>query len=299
MTGTATIVDVTLRDGLQDEHAIVPTAAKLEIARALAQAGIVEVEAVSFVHPKRVPQMADAEAVIAGLPRALRPAGLVMNARGFERAIAAFDSAGYPRDGYDLVYVVSASPRHSIENSGQTIEAALAMFDAVAAAARTAGCAMTGSVSCAFASPWPEEPIAEETVIGIAGRFVAGGCRAITLCDTVGRAVPEDVARKSRIVASLLGDAPGLHLHDLAGCAVANVRAGLAAGVRRFEATLGGLGGCPFAPGAPGNLDLMTLHRVLAEAGRAPALDLAGIGRATAILARALFAGAAPAAASA
>ncbi|MCW5774637.1 MAG: hydroxymethylglutaryl-CoA lyase, partial [Rhodospirillaceae bacterium] len=238
---TATIVDVTLRDGLQDEAAIVPTAAKLAIAAALAEAGIAHIEAVSFVHPKRVPQMADAEAVAAGLPRSLRPAALVMNARGFDRAVAAFDAAGLARDGYDLVYVVSASPRHSVENSGQTIAAALAGFDAVAASAHAAGCAMTGSISCAFASPWPEEPIAEETVIGIAGRFIDGGCRAITLCDTVGRAAPDDVARKSRIVASLHGEAPGLHLHDLAGSAAANVRAGLGAGVRRFEATLGGL----------------------------------------------------------
>jgi hydroxymethylglutaryl-CoA lyase len=289
MSDAAAIVDVTLRDGLQDEAAIVPTATKLEIAAALAASGLGAIEAASFVHPKRVPQMADAEAVVAGLPRRLRPAALVMNARGFERARAAFDAAGYARAAYDLVYVVSASPRHSVENSGQTIAAALDTFDGVAASARAAGCTMTGSISCAFASPWPDEPIADDAVIGIARRFAEGGCRAITLCDTVGRAAPDDVARKARMVAALLGAAPGLHLHDLGGSALANLRAGIAAGIRRFEATLGGLGGCPFAPGAPGNLDVKALYRVLAGQDLAPALDLAEIDRAAAILGRALM----------
>lgn len=291
MTTNATIVDVSLRDGLQDEAVIVPTSAKLEIAAALREAGLTELEVASFVNPKRVPQMADAESVIAGLPRDIRPSALVMNGRGLERALAAFDAAGYTRDAYNLVYVVSASSRHSVENSNQTIDVALATFNSVAMAARAAGCVIVGSISCASASPWPEEAISLDAVTDIAKRFRSGGCRSITLCDTVGCGTVDDIVSKTRAVTALLDTPPALHMHSLAGSAIASIRAGLTAGVRRFEGTLGGLGGCPFAPGAPGNADLRLLVATLGDAGITTNVHPNRLDQAEAALNRALFQG--------
>lgn len=289
MSETVTLVDVTLRDGLQDETVIVPTQTKAAIAHAIAEAGIDRLEVTSFVNPKRVPQMADAADLLQALPSGIRPSALVFNRRGLDRATDAFDAAGYVRDGYDLVFVISASPRHSRDNANCTIDEALDGFDEVAAAAREAEVAVVGSISCALGTPWDEETITPEAIAGIADRLAGGGARDLTLCDTVGRARAEDVAEKVRRVAARTGHVPGLHLHDLGADLSAVLDAGLSEGVRRFDAALNGLGGCPFAPNAPGNVNLRTLAEALSARGYRPQVCLPDLSAAETLLAGAVW----------
>lgn len=263
-----TLVDVSERDGLQDEPVVVDTATKAAIASALYGAGIDHIEATSFVHPRWVPQLADADALVPLLPRGPRYSALVLNLHGWKRAVAAFEHAGYKPGEYDLVYVTSASPRHAAANNNRTIDETLTIFDEVAEASRQHGISLRATIACAFVSPWSDETIAEHDVHRAVTRFVAGGARLITLADTVGRATPALVASR---IAGLRSAAPNvplaLHLHDSCGYALANVYAGLEAGVHVFEAALAGLGGCPFAPDAPGNLDLRRLVAFLDDSG--------------------------------
>lgn len=273
MAERATIVDVSERDGFQDEPNFVATADKLAVARALAAAGIREIEITSFVHPRYVPQLADADALVPQLPKIARFSALVLNERGVARALAAFDAGGFPRGSYDLVSVISASPKHNAANNNRTIAESLAIFDAMAAQAKSAGATLRAAVACAFVSPWDDERIDPAGVVEIAARFAAGGCTVITLADTVGRADPRTVARRVGEIAGALDRPIALHLHDSAGFALANVYAGLERGVRRFESALAGLGGCPFAPGAPGNLDTEKLARFLEACGVATGID--------------------------
>ncbi len=290
MTEPVTLVDVTLRDGLQDEHKLVATAEKLRLARALAKTGLSRVEATSFVSPKWVPQLADAEDLVLGwkgLP--LRPAALMMNRRGFERARLAFERAGFAEGTYDLVFVVSASGQHNQSNNNRTTEQTMAIWDEIAEV--RGGVSIHGAIACAFASPYAGEVIDRDEVVSIARRLVAGGASHFSVCDTVGQAKPEGVEATVGAVAAATGKMPTLHLHDLAGRAATNVVAGLEAGVRTFEGVLGGIGGCPFAPGAPGNADLLELHDQLTAAGYATGLDRAALVDAALVL-REVLAGA-------
>jgi hydroxymethylglutaryl-CoA lyase len=290
MVERATIVDVSERDGFQDEPKFVATDEKLAVASALAAAGIREIEVTSFVHPRYVPQLADADALVPRLPKTARYSALVLNQRGIERALAAFDAGGFRRGDYDLVAVISASPKHNAANNNRTIPQSLAIFDEMAAAARSAGVTLRAALSCAFVSPWPDERIDPATVAEIAMRFAAGGCSVVTLADTVGRADPRTVARRVDEIAAAIDVPLALHLHDSSGFALANVYAGLERGVDRFESALAGLGGCPFAPGAPGNLDTEKLARFLAACGVATGLDLDALAAAKERIVRALAA---------
>ncbi|MGE0735023.1 MAG: hydroxymethylglutaryl-CoA lyase [Alphaproteobacteria bacterium] len=278
------IVDVTLRDGLQDEPVFVPTDAKLSVLAALLDAGLKSVEVTSFVNPARVPQMADAETMIAGLPRGVDPVALILNGRGFERAVAAFDAAGRARGEYALAFVISASPRHHRSNSNRDIAETLAEFAPIAARAADMGVRLHAAVSCAFASPWDDETITDAEMLAIVDSFDKGRCALITLCDTVGKAQPDVVARRVAQVARRLGRLPAVHLHGSATAVADNVRAALRAGARRFEAALGGLGGCPFAPDAPGNIDIAVLNRILDAEGYPTGLDEIALDRAAALL---------------
>jgi len=290
MTDRVTLLDVTTRDGLQDEPLFVATSEKARIVGALVDAGITEVEATSFVHPKWVPQLADADALIAQLPKGPRYATLIMNERGFERAVAAFDAAGYPRGSYELVFVASASPRHNRANNNRSIAETLAYFDTIALRARREGVAIRAGLSCSFASPWNDETIELDTVREMASRFAAGGCDVVTLADTIGKGTPEVVATTIAAVQDATGVELSLHFHDLRGSALPNVEAGLARGVRRFEGVLGGIGGCPFAPEAPGNLDLEALARFVEQRGFETGVDLPQLGIARRVLHEALAA---------
>jgi hydroxymethylglutaryl-CoA lyase len=291
-----TLIDVTGRDGLQDEPVFVPTSDKVEVARALAAAGVTVIEATSFVHPKWVPQLADADDLVPRLPHGPRYSALIMNRRGLDRGVAAFTAAGYAAGAYDLVFVTSASPRHAQGNNNRTIEQTLQIFDEIAAAVRDTypGVTLRAAIACAFVSPWPDEPIDAERVVEIVRRFAAGGTQLITLADTVGRADPRTVARRLDAIGKAEPNLPlSLHLHDACGYALANVYAGLERNVRSFEGALARLGGCPFAPGSPGNLDLEKLARFLADCGAETGVDLVRLAAARE-RARAALASAAP-----
>jgi len=248
-----TVVEVGPRDGLQNEAAIVPTAAKVQFIEMLAAAGLPVVEATSFVHPAAVPQLADADQVLPAIARrpGVRYPVLVPNMRGMERAIAA---------GADAVAVfTAASEAFSQANIRMTIAESLEAFAPVLAAARAAGMWTRGYVSTAFGCPYQGE-VDPAAVADVAVALNELGCDQISVGDTIGVAEPDDVAR---VLAPLLERVPAerlaLHLHDTRGRAIENAEAGLHLGITTFDASASGLGGCPFAPGAPGNLATETL----------------------------------------
>ena len=250
-----TLRDVTLRDGLQDEQPI-PTETKLAVFEALVAAGITDLELTSFVRPDRVPAMADAEALCAATAaHAITRWGLVLNARGADRALAA---------GIDhLQYVVSVSDTHSAHNSGADAGRAMAGFEAVAALAAGQGAVVELTLATAFGCPF-EGRVDPDRVVALARRAVDGGAAGISLADTIGVAVPTEVASLVDAVRSVAGGTPtGVHLHDTRGLGVANALAAIDAGIDRVDGSVGGLGGCPFAPGASGNLALEDLAHAL------------------------------------
>jgi hydroxymethylglutaryl-CoA lyase len=258
------IVEVGLRDGLQNEPEILPTSAKLDLARRMVAAGLRRLEAVSFVHPDLVPAMADAEAVMAGLPR--RPgvsySGLVLNARGLDRALAA---------GVDEVnVVVCASETFSRRNQNAGTEEATSVAEEVAA---RAGVPVTITVATAFGCPFEGE-VPVERVAGIAARVVAAGATEVCFADTIGVGVP-------RQVAELAGAAPDaalrFHFHNTRNTGYANAMAALEHGATALDASAGGIGGCPFAPRATGNIATDDLAYLLDRSGVPTGLDLGAL----------------------
>jgi hydroxymethylglutaryl-CoA lyase len=250
---SATVVEVGPRDGLQNEAAIVPTAAKVRFIEMLAAAGLPVVEATSFVHPAAVPQLADADQVLPQIARrpGVRYPVLVPNMRGMERAIAA---------GADAIAVfTAASEAFAQANIRMTIAESLEAFAPVMSAARAAGMWTRGYVSTAFGCPYQGE-VDPAAVADVAVALHELGCDQISVGDTIGVAEPEDVGR---VLSPLLERVPAerlaLHLHDTRGRAIDNAEAGLHLGITTFDASASGLGGCPFAPGAPGNLATETL----------------------------------------
>lgn len=248
-----TVVEVGPRDGLQNEAAIVPTAAKVQFIEMLAAAGLPVVEATSFVHPAAVPQLADADQVLPAIARrpGVRYPVLVPNMRGMERAIAA---------GADAVAVfTAASEAFAQANIRMTIAESLEAFSPVLAAARAAGMWTRGYVSTAFGCPYQGE-VDPAAVADVAVALDELGCDQISVGDTIGVAEPDDVGR---VLSPLLERVPAerlaLHLHDTRGRAIDNAEAGLQLGITTFDASASGLGGCPFAPGSPGNLATETL----------------------------------------
>ncbi|HSS53158.1 MAG TPA: hydroxymethylglutaryl-CoA lyase [Gaiellales bacterium] len=248
-----TVVEVGPRDGLQNEATIVSTAAKVQFIEMLAAAGLPVVEATSFVHPAAVPQLADADQVLPAIARrpGVRYPVLVPNMRGMERAIAA---------GADAVAVfTAASEAFSQANIRMTIAESLEAFAPVLAAAQAASMWTRGYVSTAFGCPYQGE-VDAAAVANVAVALDELGCDQISVGDTIGVAEPDDVAR---VLAPLLERVPAerlaLHLHDTRGRAIVNAKTGLRLGITTFDASASGLGGCPFAPGAPGNLATETL----------------------------------------
>ena len=249
----ATVVEVGPRDGLQNEAAIVPTAAKVRFIEMLAAAGLPVVEATSFVHPAAVPQLADADQVLPAIARrpGVRYPVLVPNMRGMERAVAA---------GADAVAVfTAASEAFAQANIRMTIAESLEAFAPVLATARAAGMWTRGYVSTAFGCPYQGE-VDPAAVADVAVALAELGCDQISVGDTIGVAEPDDVGRVlSPLLERLPAERLALHLHDTRGRAIDNAEAGLQLGITTFDASASGLGGCPFAPGAPGNLATETL----------------------------------------
>ncbi|MFD4420580.1 hydroxymethylglutaryl-CoA lyase [Agromyces sp. NPDC058484] len=269
---SVTITDVYLRDGLQDEDVVVPTELKVRIAGLLADAGVPAIEAASFVNPSKVPQMADADALLAGLAdkglleRAV-VSGLAVNDRGIDRAIA----AGTPV----ISIVTSASEAHSRANAGRSIDEAL---DSLESAVRHhPGVRFLAGVSTAFTCPF-EGDIPTKRLAHVVDRFIAMGITDIGLADTLGTTPTERVlsALATVIDANQHADL-SLHLHDAHGQALATALAAIQLGVTRFDAALAGYGGCPFAPGAHGNLATEHLVRTLHMAGHSTGIDEAAL----------------------
>jgi len=253
-----TIEEVGLRDGLQLIGAVVPVATKLRLLHALHGAGIRAMEVTSFVSPKAVPQFSDAEAVARAalaLPH-LDVSALIPNLRGFERARA----AGVRQ----YTVVIGATDRFNERNVRMTVAESLEQLDAIVAGVRAApGASLTVGIAVAFGCPYTGR-VPLEAVARIADHARALGVRAISLGDTIGVATPLQVATS---VARLMEAHPdlrlALHLHDTRGMGLANVLAGCEAGVTRFDSAVGGLGGCPFAPGATGNIATEDVNHML------------------------------------
>ncbi|MBR8661678.1 MULTISPECIES: hydroxymethylglutaryl-CoA lyase [unclassified Brevibacillus] len=247
MTTDVTIIEVGPRDGLQNEPCFIPTEKKLRLIGMLVNAGLRRIEAVSFVHPQRVPQMADAEAVMDGLPRVsgVSFAALIPNRRGFERAAACRLD--------EINWVTSASPAFNRHNINQTIEENLDAFRELVPLVRQAGQRIRFSIATSFGCPFSGR-VDPDVVLQLAEQAIAAGADEIGVADTIGIAVPDEVYALSRRLIDAVGtERIALHLHDTRGLALANTYAAYTAGIRSFETAVGGLGGCPFAPGAAGN----------------------------------------------
>jgi hydroxymethylglutaryl-CoA lyase len=267
------IVEVSPRDGLQNEAQLVETVDKLGLIYHLIEMGARRIEVASFVNPRRVPQMADGEAVVAGLPAApgVRFIGLCLNERGVTRAIATLDSQR-PLDEAGCVLVASDS--FGIINQGQRVADGIAANGAMLKMARDAGLFAQVTISAAFGCPY-EGPVAADHVVALAARMADAGAQEIALADTIGVAVPDQVHDlTTRVIAAIAPIPIRLHLHDTRGLAPANAWAGWQAGCRTFDSALGGLGGCPFAPGAAGNVGTEELLYLFEKSGIATGYDL-------------------------
>lgn len=243
----------------------------MAVFEALVAAGVRELELTSFVRPDRVPAMADADALCAATDGAdVIRWGLVLNQRGAERALA----AGLTH----LQYVVSVSDTHSRHNAGTGTDDAIVAFEAAAAPALAAGATVEMTLSTSFGCPY-EQRIDPARVVDVARRVVAAGATSIGLADTIGVAVPTEVAALTQAVVDAVGDAAtvGAHLHDTRGLAIANGLAALEHGATRLDAAVGGLGGCPFAPGASGNVAIEDLAHGLDGMGIDTGLSVAGL----------------------
>ena len=266
---TIEICEVGPRDGLQSEKRHWSVAERIEFIDRLAATGVKRIEAVSFVNPKRVPQMADAEAVMAGVTRApgVAYAGLALNVRGAERAAAA---------GVDEIrYVAVASETFSQRNQGSSIEETLAGYDKVAEIAKDAGIRLSSGIAAAFGCPFEGEvPIAN--LEKIARHFVAAGTGEIWLADTIGSAVPTQISERFAAVRAVTGDdlTLGGHFHNTRNTGYANAAAAVAAGASVLDASVGGIGGCPFAPRATGNIASEDLCFMLRNMGIDTGIDL-------------------------
>ncbi|MBK7397425.1 MAG: hydroxymethylglutaryl-CoA lyase [Myxococcales bacterium] len=253
------VYEVSPRDGLQNETAIVPTTKKKRLLDALAASGLARIEMTSFVSPRWVPQLADADDLCALVDQrdpSVVYSALCPNEKGLERAIA-----GGIRE---IGMFVSASETHNKKNVNKTIDETLAVFEPVCVGARAAGIAVRGYVSCLWGCPY-EGAIDPRRGLAVAHRLVELGCYQVSLGDTIGVGTPKQTRDIVKLfLAEFRPEQVALHLHDTRGTALANVIVGLDCGVRDFDASVGGLGGCPYAPGAAGNLateDLVfTLH---------------------------------------
>jgi hydroxymethylglutaryl-CoA lyase len=262
------IHDVVARDGLQIEPAFVPTERKIELIDLLSATGVAKIEATSFVSPKAVPNLRDAAEVMAGIRRnpAVTYVALIPNARGAERALAA--------DVDEVAMVVSASQTHNRANVRRSVAESFDGFREVFGVLRGTRTGAVGAVATAFGCPF-EGVVTDAQVVDCVARYVDLGVTGVTFGDTTGMADPRRVEQLVGAVRRLWPDLPlTLHFHNTRGMGLANVLAGLAAGVVRFEGCLGGLGGCPFAPGATGNVCTEDMVHMLQCMGYDTGVDL-------------------------
>ena len=262
------VVEVGPRDGLQNEARIVATADKVALIRRAAECGAKRIEVASFVNPSRVPQMADAEDVVAqlGVLPGVTRIGLVLNERGAQRALAA---------GVDQLGAVAvASDPFGIRNQGQDSAQSVEVAERIIALARAAARTAQVTIAVAFGCPFGGE-VDPGHVVAIAARLAKAGPVEIALADTIGVAVPAQVTDLVRRVSEAVAPLPvRVHFHDTRNTGIANVWAAVEAGARTVDASIGGLGGCPFAPGAAGNVATEDVAYLLARSGIETGLDL-------------------------
>jgi hydroxymethylglutaryl-CoA lyase len=270
LPGRVTIWEVGPRDGLQNESCVIDTQTKIEFIDRLSAAGLGIVEATSFVRPDRVPQLADAREVMAGITRrdGVRYPVLVPNLRGMESALDCGAT--------DIAIFASATETFAERNLGRGFDAQWEMFEPVVARARDEGLRVRGYLSMCFGDPW-EGAVPAEQVVTAAVRLRDLGCDAISLGDTIGVATPGQVGDLVRrlVVAGVLLDDIGVHFHDTYGQALANTLAALREGITTIDASAGGLGGCPYAHAATGNLATEDLVYMLDGLGIEHGVDLA------------------------
>ena len=275
--GTCEIFEVGPRDGLQNEAREIPIAEKVALVDCLSRAGFARIEVASFVSPKRVPQMAGSAEVLAGIRRAdgVRYAALTPNMRGYENARAA---------GADEIAVfASASEGFSKANVNASVAESIERFMPILEEARHIDLPVRGYVSCVVDCPY-DGAVAPEAVARVADRLFAMGCYEVSLGDTTGQGTPDSIARMLLAVRDVVpvGRLAG-HYHDTNGRAIENIDVSLSLGLRTFDAAVGGLGGCPFAPGASGNVATEAVATHLAALGYETGLDLDVINEAAAM----------------
>lgn len=265
---SVSVYEVSPRDGLQNEKTPIPLEGKLELLRALVAAGLTRIELTSFVSPRWVPQLADADQLVKAtkLPPSVTVSALVPNAKGFERALA----SGLK----EIAVFMSSSETHNRKNTNKSIEQSLDTFEEVVVPARAAGLSVRAYVSTVWGCPYEGEvPVAAS--LAIARRLLELGCYQVSLGDTIGVGTP---LQTRNIVRAFLAEIPAeqlaLHLHDTRGTALANALVGLDLGIRDFDSSVAGIGGCPYAPGAAGNLATEDLVYMLDGLGVKTGVDL-------------------------
>ena len=274
-----TVVEVGPRDGLQNEHVSISTADKIAFVDLLSDACLPVIEVSAFVSPRWVPQMADAADVFAGIHRKpeIRYTGLVPNVAGLDRALA----AGVR----EIAIFAAASDTFSHRNINQSIEQSMAAYADVCVRARAAGLRVRGYLSTAFGCPY-EGRVDPAVVADLTERLMQMGVFEVAISDTIGVAHPGQVPRVLEpVLARVPIDRVALHFHDTRGTALANVLSALSIGVRTFDASTGGLGGCPYAPGAAGNLATDDLVYMLDGLGIETGISLEGVSKASAFIA--------------
>lgn len=264
---TVSIVDVSPRDGLQNEKVPVSTQDKLRLINELIALGARRIEAVSFVNPRKVPQMADADAVMAGVPRDAGASfiGLVLNTKGAVRAV----DAGVD----EMNYVLPVTDAFAAANQNTTVAAALDALEEVSSIAAGASIPLTVTAAVAFGCPYQGDVPTEQTLAVVRSALQRGALAEIALADTIGCAVPWQVGDVFGELRSETGVQLRAHLHETRHTALANTYAAMAAGVGVFDSAVGGLGGCPFAPGAAGNISTEDLVWMLGRAGFETSID--------------------------
>ena len=268
MPSQITLCEVGLRDGLQNEKTLVPTEKKVELLRGLIDAGFKVIEVGSFMHPKAVPQMADTDEVFkaVGQVPGVELRALIPNLRGVQRAV----ECGCTK----VKLNVSASRQHNLKNLNMTPEQSVAGFADCVKAARDNGVEISGSISMPFASPWEgRTPVSD--VDSIIQAYLDVGITEISLSDASGMAFPNQVYQLCDHVRSAYPQASWwLHFHNTRGLAIANIMAAMEAGMTQFDSSFGGLGGCPFVPGAAGNISTEDVLNLCDESGIQTGIDI-------------------------
>lgn len=280
MTEHVTLVEMGPRDGLQNEESMVPTQAKIDLVDMLSACGFSRIEVTSFVSPKWVPQMADAAQVMAGITRhpGIRYAVLTPNFKGFEGALKAKAD--------EIAVFASASEGFSRANINASIAESLERFQPVMLAAKSADLPVRGYISCVTDCPY-DGPVAPEAVAGVAEKLVAAGCYEISLGDTIGAGTPDTVAKMLDAVLTVVEpNRLAGHFHDTQNRALDNIAMCLERGLRVFDAAVGGLGGCPYAPGAKGNVATEAVVDMVQAQGYHTGIDRARLAEAAAFARR-------------